>query len=177
MDSIKKILIEAIAIILGESAFCRIFHPDIFKDGINRIDLKVFMHWSTLIAIAIPVIILLFFIEIVFPWFKKRKFKDNKNSGIKQRKLDIKLEKEIKERIPRDTKVLVSFVSGNLEAYTFANEIYSWMSRNGYHNFLSDGPSGELVVDGKKPLVGINFNNPSENTHIIDIGLNEVSDS
>jgi len=65
MDSIKKILIEAIAIILGESAFCRIFHPDIFRDGINRIDLRIFMHWTTLIAIIIPVVVFSIF-RIIF---------------------------------------------------------------------------------------------------------------
>jgi len=103
---------------------------------------------------------------------------NHKSTLSKQRKMDIKLENEIKERIPFDAKVSISFTSGNLEAHTFANEIYSWMSRNGYHNFLSPEPSGELILDNKPPIVGIRFSsNPKDNTNMIHIGLNDTLDS
>jgi hypothetical protein len=81
MDSAKKIIIEAIAIILGESAFCGIFHPDIFKNGINRIDLRIFMHWSTLIAIIIPVATYVLF-RIFFSKKKTQKDGPTNDSGI-----------------------------------------------------------------------------------------------
>lgn len=74
------------------------------------------------------------------------------NFGPQARQMNNELGAQLKQHIPTTSKVTVTAVLGDGEAFGFANQILQWMKSNGYENV--DGVNQAVY---SQPVVGQNI--------------------
>jgi hypothetical protein len=90
------------------------------------------------------------------------------NFGTQARSMNTQLGEQLKANIPITSKVTVTAVLGDGEAFGFANQVLQWLKSNDYENV--EGVNQAVYT---QPVIGSNIDKKAETEFDIIIGTNQ----
>ncbi len=85
------------------------------------------------------------------------------NIGAQPRHMNAQLGAQIEQAIPKGARVSITAVMGDMEAFSFAQEIRTWMAQNGYTN-ITQGVNQAVY---SAPVVGQSLNKTADGFELV----------